>query len=172
MRKINISAPWVTYHKKVKALFEGDPDITVGELFEPEDDSTNYGFDLEIRSHKKFEALNQLLPKVKTFGNVTLGIFLYDEENLAASKDSIALFKAVFEGNPLVKAFHIETDHTGTPRAFVIFHPQVIQFFNDDTSDYNGNWSGLAQDIAREVFADEFSGVYFCTAAVTEAAKS
>ena len=36
----------------------------------------------------------------------------------------------------------------------VCFKPQVVQFFDDDISDFNGNWSGLAQDIAREVFGD------------------
>ena len=50
---------------------------------------------------------------------------------------------------------------------FVCFKPQVVQFF--DISDFNGNWSGLAQDIAREIFGDEMRGVHFCTAAVGEA---
>jgi hypothetical protein len=29
-----------------------------------------------------------------------------------------------------------------------------------------GNWSGLAQDIAREVFQNETRGIHFCTAPV------
>ena len=57
-------------------------------------------------------------------------------------------------------------DLTGTRHGFVCFKPQVVQFFDDDISDFNGNWSGLAQDIAREVFGDEMRGVHFCTAAV------
>ena len=48
----------------------------------------------------------------------------------------------------------------------VRFKPRVVQFFDDDISDFNGNWSGLAQDIAREVFGAEMRGVHFCTAAV------
>ena len=48
----------------------------------------------------------------------------------------------------------------------VRFKPRVVQFFDDDISDFNGNWSGLAQDIAREVFGDGLRSVHFCTAAV------
>ena len=43
-----------------------------------------------------------------------------------------------------------------------------MQFFDDDISDFNGNWSGLAQDIAREIFGSEMCGVHFCTAPVED----
>ena len=52
---------------------------------------------------------------------------------------------------------------------YLLFKPEVIQFFDDDIYDYEGNWTGLAQDIAREVFADETRGIHFCTASVEEA---
>ena len=55
-------------------------------------------------------------------------------------------------------------DFTGTRHGFVRFRPEVVQFFHDDISDYNGNWSGLAQDIAGEIFDQELLGIHFCTA--------
>ena len=39
-------------------------------------------------------------------------------------------------------------------------------------SDFNGNWSGLAQDIAREVFTNDSSGIHFCTAGVNEGTEN
>ena len=168
MMKFAIEAPWYTFQKKVKALFERDDDIIVGEVIESDDGKTDYLFGIEVRSHDKFLALDRVLPKVKTFGNVTLGIMLYDEENTVAEDDRIALYQTIFEGNPIVKDIKDVTDFTGTRHGFVRFQPEVIQFLDDNIADYDGNWSGLAQDIAAEVFDQELAGIHFCTAPVNE----
>lgn len=168
MLKFTLEAPWYTFRKKVNALFEQDPDITVGEIIESEDGKVNFLFDIEVRNHEKFLALDRVFPKVKTFGNVTLGIVLYDEENANGADDRVELYRTIFDGNPIVKDVREAMDHTGTRHGFVRFQPEVVQFFDDDISDFNGNWSGLAQDIAREVFEDEMAGIHFCTAAKNE----
>jgi len=168
MLKLKLEAPWYTFQKKVKALFERDPDISVGEIVESEDGKVDFLFDIEVRNHEKFLALDRVFPKVKTFGNVTLGIILYDEENANGTEDRVELYRTIFEGNPIVKDIREAMDHAGTRHGFVRFQPEVVQFFDDDISDFNGNWSGLAQDIAREVFEDEIAGIHFCTAALNE----
>ena len=168
MLKFTLEAPWYTFRKKVNALFEQDPDITVGEIIESEDGKVNFLFDIEVRNHEKFLALDRVFPKVKAFGNVTLGIVLYDEENANGADDRVELYRTIFDGNPIVKDVREAMDHTGTRHGFVRFQPEVVQFFDDDISDFNGNWSGLAQDIAREVFEDEMAGIHFCTAAKNE----
>lgn len=168
MKNLKIEAPWYTFQKKVKALFERDPDIIVGDIVDADEGKVNYSFDIEVRNHEKFLALDRVLPKVRTFGNITLGIVLYDEENTAVESNRVALYRTLFDGNPIVKDIKEVSDFTGTQHGFVRFKPEVIQFFNDDTSDYSGNWSGLAQDIAREVFDSEIAGIHFCTAAVGE----
>ena len=169
MMKLAIEAPWYTFQKKVKALFEQDPDITVGEIYEPGDGSVNYAFDMEIRNHEKFLALDRVLPKVRAMGNVTLGICLFDEENDLGEDGAVELYKTIFDGNPIVKDIKDVRDMTGTRHGFVRFCPSVVQFFDDNLNDYSGNWSGLAQDIAAEVFDGEFRGIHFCTAGVNEA---
>lgn len=168
MTNLKLEAPWYTYQKKVKALFDRDPDITVGDVYQSETGSTDYAFDLEIRNHEKFLALDRVFPKMKSFGYITLGIVLYDEENGGNQDEVIALYETVFKGNPVLKDIKSVVDMTGTTHGFVRFKPEVLQFFDDDTSDYNGNWSGLAQDIAREIFMDEFRGIHFCTADLRE----
>ena len=166
MKNLRIEAPWYSFQKKVKALFEQDPDITVGEVVEMTGGEAQYGFDIEVRNHKKFLALDSVFPKTKTFGNVTIGITLYDEENGLKQDNVVEPYRAIFEGNPIVDDIRDVTDFTGTRHGYVLFAPKVIQFFDDNAADYNGNWSGLAQDIAREVFSDEFRGIHFCTAEV------
>ena len=165
--KYSIEAPWYEYRKKLYALFERDPDIIVNGVHETEDEDVQYGIDIEVLDHEKFVALDRVLPKLKRFGNVTLGITLFDEENSCDADIGIGIFKTVFKGNPIVKDIKDVEDFTGTRHGFVRFQPEVIQFFHDDISDYNGNWSGLAQDIAREVFGDA-RGIHFCTAGVDE----
>ena len=171
MRNFGIEAPWYEFQRKVNALFERDPDIEVSEVYETDGGKTDYAFDIEVRNHEKFLALDRLLPKTRKFGITTLGITLFDEENADADEDGIALYETLFDGNPIVKDIKDVRDFTGTRHGFVRFAPEVIQFPNDDLSDYNGNWSGLAQDIAREVFEDDIHLVHFCTAAINEGAS-
>lgn len=168
MLTLFIESPWYTFYKKVKALFDKDPDLTVGEIVEPDGGKVDYMFDIEVRNHEKFLALDRVLPKIKTFGNVTLGICLYDEENEVKDGDRINLYKTIFEGNPIVKDIKDVTDFTGTRHGFIRFLPEVIQFPDDNINDFDGNWNGLAQDIAAEVFDNELLGIHFCTAPVSE----
>lgn len=170
MLKLAIEAPWYTFNKMVKAMFSDDTDIVVGDIYET-DGETDYAFDIEVRKHKKFVALDRLLPGVKTFGNVTLGIVLFDEEN-DETQNTVDLFKTVFTNNPIVANIATKSDPAGREYAYVLFRNEVIQFFDDDISDYNGNWSGLAEDIAREVFAENSRGVNFCTAPKDKPVKS
>lgn len=164
MMMISIEAPWYTYQKKVNALFEQDPDIIVGEVYEPEDGSADFAFDIEVRNHEKFLALDRVLAKQKVFGNITLNVVLFDEENANGADDGIALYETIFEGNPILKDIKDVVDFAGTRVGFVRFQPEVVQFHDDDTSDFNGNWNGLAEDIAREVFTEGYRGISFCTA--------
>ena len=168
MKKPNLKAPWYTYQNKLKALFERDPDITVGDIYEPGDGESDYAIDIEVRNHEKYEALDRTLKAELYFGNITLGIIIYDMVNSEPTDAGIELFTTIFRGNPIVKDIKEAKDFTDTKHCFIEFQPEVVQFYNDEIADYNGNWSGLAQDIAREVFGDEVRGVHFCTAAVDE----
>ena len=163
MRLVGLSTPWDTWHKKIRALFELDPEIKVGDLVHIENGDVHYSFDIEVKNHEKYIALDRVLPNVKEFGNVIVGINMYDEENNAYDEGA-ELYRKIFSGNPIVNDVKDAVDVTDTHHVFVRFAPEVIQFFNDDLSDYNGNWSGLAAEIAKEVFENDYRGVFFCTA--------
>ena len=160
---LNIIAPWETYNKKVKALFEGDPDIRVGGVYQVDD-----GYAMDIRaSEEKYNILAKVMPRSKTFGNVNLSIELFCR-NANEGKRAIWEYKTLFSGNPAVKEIREVEDATGTMHAYIRFWPEVLQFPNDDTRDFRGLWSGLAQDIAREIFEGEDRGIHFGTAGVDE----
>lgn len=161
---LKLATPWNTYNNKVKALFEYDPDIEVGELVSDDD---GYHFDIGVKKHNKYLALSRLLPLKKKFGNVEVSIIIYDEENNDVKYD-INLYKVLFEGNRIVKDIKTVADPAGYEHNYVRFQPDVVQFYNDDLSDYSGNYTGLAMDIAKEVFEDAPHIANFCTVDIRE----
>lgn len=158
-----LTPPWYIYQKQVKALFEHDPQIIVGEIYQQEN-GTDYAFDIEVRSHEKYLALDRLLIRFKLFGNIALTINLFDEENADADA-AIDVCRTLFNGNPIVESVEDIVDLAGAHHGFVVFAPRVIQYYADDLRDINGNETTLAQDIAREMFKD-MDGVNFCTGQV------
>lgn len=87
---MKLEAPWYTYHKKVKALFERDSDISVGEIHAS--DYFDYAFDIEVKDSDKFVALDRVLPKSVTFGNVELGIKLINTEDISGTDTAVELY--------------------------------------------------------------------------------
>ena len=161
-----IIAPWYEYQKKIVALFSHDPHITISSVYKPEGREVDYAFDIEVRKHEKFEALNRMIPSVKEFGNITLGIQLFDEENTTKKDDIAAICKAMFADNPIVDDVRVVTDQFGVQQVYVMFKAEVIQYYRDEFTDYNGLWSGLAQDIAKEIIDNSLGNLHFCTTAV------
>ena len=126
MLNLKLEAPWYTYQKKVKALLGQDPDIIVGEVNELTDGKTDYAFDIEVLNHEKFVALDRVMPEVVEFGDVTLGITLYDEENSVSTEDGIEIFATIFKDNPLVEDVKNVVDFTGTRHGFVRLTNSII----------------------------------------------
>ena len=165
MEQVKLSPPWFNFRNKVAALFELDPQVQVDEL--TEDKSGNPHLGILVKSHTKFVAMDRVLPPRVAFGNVTLYIDIFDMENKDESEPGVQVFKDLFEGNRLVRDIREVVDAAGQHHAFVRFEPEVIQFYDDNLTDFNGNWNGLAQDIAKELFYTNWS-VQFCTAAKDE----
>ena len=153
MEKVNLSSPWVTFYRELDALLGCDPEVKVN--YDEEDNSIKVFVDNE----EKAEALAELLPAEKTFGNVTVRVSVVPANRLGENKAS--LFQKAFEGNPAL-AF-VKTEDKGLYSfGYVVFRKEVVQFFNDDLSDLNGNRSTLYQEIAKDVFG-ETDGIFFCT---------
>lgn len=150
--KVGISAPWVQYVKAINALFSQDPEIKM-EYNEEENI-----FKLYVDNDIKADAIRKLIPNEKSFGNVTLKIGVIPS-NKEESKQS--LFRNAFANNPFVS--YIKTVEVGTnPMTFVVFKRLILQYFNDNLGDINGNRTTLCEELARELF-EEHEGVYFCT---------
>lgn len=152
-KKVNLAAPWVIDYRKIEALFREDKQIKV--VF----DEDTYTTKIYVDNEDKAEALKDLLPSEKKYGNVIMKIIVVPANKLQDSK--IALFRRAFSGNPAVS--FIETINVDTnDMNFIVFQPVVVQFFNDSTADIHGLCSTLYQDIAKDIFGEQ-EGIFFST---------
>ncbi len=156
-QEVGISSPWVTFAREVKALFEKDPEIRV------EYDNDEPGLKVYVANSSKADALGKLLPEEKRFGNVKLAVSVIPANEGESRAD---LFRRAFAGNAAVTGFETIQDVFANEISYVIFEPEVVQFFNDNLGDVNGLCSTLYQDVANVVFDENHDGVFFCTAPV------
>lgn len=155
--RIGLSSPWITYFKKIEALFEKDPEVMV------DFDNETHTLKIYVDNSAKADALDVLLPDGIQFGNVEMTIQVIPSNG---DEPRINLFREAFKGNPAV--VDITTVDESVPilggNSYVLFAPEVVQYFNDDLSCYDGYETTLYQDIANELLSAGNSKIFFCTA--------
>ena len=154
MEKVNLSAPWVIFYKEIEALFKEDPEVKT------EFDEDAKAIRLYVDEAEKAEALSQLLPSERTFGNVTVSITVVPANRLGANR--IGLFQTAFKGNGAFAYAKTVEGSLGLSLSYVVFKRTVVQFFADNLQDVAGNRSTLYQELAADVFGED-AGVCFCT---------
>lgn len=161
MENVKLSPPWITFVHEVEAMFKHDPEVKV------KYDSETNQIKLYVADTDKADALEKLIPESKTFGNITVHITVIPPNLEEMTKEE--LFKKAFAGNPAL-SFTSSFDTPFGHVTYIVFKNEVIQFFNDQMNDINGNKTTLLQDIAPEVFGTEHA-VYYCTDAPMELSK-
>ena len=160
--RLKISSPWVTYTNKLKALFGGDPEITIDVNYE-----TSEGPSVTIATDNgdKAAALMRLLPDEKVYGNVILDIYIDGNPADRAFVTAKELFEVAFDKNPAFAYCVAPAEEYWFPDfCYVVFKNCVVQFFNDNLDDPHGLISTLYQDIAAEIFEEaDIPGAHFCT---------
>lgn len=164
MAKINMSPPWVLYYKKLNALFDKDDDVLV--IY----DEDKMEVKLYCTDEDKTEALSFLLPETVSFGSAELKITIVPSNekvnfikgyNITITDYGTAMCVLFGEGNEHVETVEVVSTPFGD-FTYVIFKKEVIQYFEDNLSDFYGNCSTLCETIAKEIFKD-IEGVFFCT---------
>ena len=158
---LKLTAPWHIFRNKLAAMFELDEEVSVS----PVSDGENGKYiTVSVSNHAKAAALGKILPKSVEFGIVPLTVTVTD---VAAEETPAEIARAAFAYNRMVRDIRTDTDAAGAEHTYVIFEPDVMQFFNDDLSDYQGNFNALFEDAARDLF-DVDPSVNFCTADLRE----
>lgn len=159
MAKVRLTAPWDEYYKKLVVLFKYDDEVNV--VYFEEDNKIK----IFVDNPEKAEALQKVIPEEKEWGNVNLTLEVIPS-NKKKRNNSLSVPRSfwgiVFEGNPVLSFIHTVDGIFTNPITYVVFVNEVVQYFNDDLSDINGNRSTLYQEIAKEVFLP-VEGTCFCT---------
>ena len=154
MEKTKLSPPWWEYYHKLVCLFSRDPEIKI--IF---DDADSNIIKIYVDNQAKADALAKVLPTEKEFGNVILKIEIIPSDN---ANSVAALYRTIFAGNPILSEVY-EVTEPGAPKfTYVVFEPEIVQFYDDNLMDLHGNITTLHQNVAPDVFG-ETPGVYFCT---------
>ena len=152
--KIKLVSPWVNFYREIQALFKDDPDVKV--VYNEDDNKVN----LYVEKTDKADALSQILPTEKEFGNVVLKIEVIPANKIKINS-TLDLFNIAFKDNPAFSYSQRVDGIFSNSLDYVVFKNKVVQYFNDDLGDINGIKSTLYQDIAKDVFDD--TTIHFCT---------
>ena len=151
------SSPWVTYYKEVDALFKKDKEVLV--VFDEE----NIELKIYVNNQEKASAIQYLIPNEKNFGNVILKIKVIPSNGKqlrdVRTTNIVDIASDAFRGNNAV--FAVTDVRAVFDLVYVIFRKEVVQYFDDNIGDINGNYSTLYEVIARDVFNDV--GIKYCT---------
>lgn len=156
MARVKLLAPWDEFYNEVNELFKYDEEVRV--VFY-EDKKT---IKLFVDNPAKAEALQKLLPQKREWGNVTLLIEVIPSNKEKKTELTRSIWSVVFEGNTAVSFIYTIDGIFNNPLTYVVFVNEVVQYFNDDLGDINGNCSTLYQEIAKDVFG-YVDGTFFCT---------
>lgn len=162
-KKVGLTAPWITLFNEYKAMFAKDPNVKVA--FEEYKDDRKY-ITLYVTGDKKAKALEKLLPSEVKFGNIVVKIVV-KLANKLADEDIVQLFREAFDGNEAVSSIQIISNPFVLKAAYIVFKKKVVQFYNDNFTDINGNCSTLYQEIAKDIF-EIHDEICFCTSAVDD----
>ena len=157
--RLKLQSPWVIAKSKLCALFGEDRGIKI-------ESDGDRKVRLLVEDARKAEALARLLPDELEFGNVAMRIVVVPGNKGGAdgadgwtTADALAI---AFEGNPVVKQIRPVSKGLFRNLTYCVFRNEVVQFFADRLDDINGCWSGLMEDIARDLLT-EVDDVFFCT---------
>ncbi len=146
------SPPWVAHARKIKAMFKYDDDVNV--VYDEDEIVVR----LLVRGQAKADALDKLLVHEVEFGNVKLTVSVVPANEDATPVD---VCRDAFYGNEAVSEIYTADEGFADGMAFVVFEPDVSQFFNDNLASPFGVESYLYEDIARDIFA--LGGAVFST---------
>lgn len=159
---VKLSPPWWSLHRQISAMFEGDPDVSVGELAEVS--GSKKSCIILVNKRDKAAAMKAMLQTEVQISGVTVSIAVLgpDEDAIEAANGSDAqILTALLTGNP--RFVGITTVHRFMAEMeYCIFKKEVVQFWNDDAASYKDVSTMLAEDIARHIFRE--TQVCFCTA--------
>ena len=154
---LTLSAPWYTFAKTVKYIFEKDPDITVA--FSDEINGT-LTITVETSSPKKLISIKKIVGSKRNFGNINVVIKYALTTNAITTED----YQLAFADTGLIDQIITGGDEPFATN-YIVVNREFVQFYNDNIFDYRGNITmTLEEAILSIINPDEQpSNIGICT---------
>ena len=147
------SAPEFSFYHKVKAFFDGDPDIEVEDI-----DEENYSFTILLHNAKKYEIMKKALCVPKGARRLTVNIECDEKANKSVSEKDLAY---LLENNKYFSEY-IGEDYIGegdksngllpVTTRYIMMQPTVVQYYDDIFNNPCGYDTKTAEQLAKELF--------------------
>lgn len=153
-------APWYSYFDKLGKIFSGDKGIRIRQSANGSD------IDFYFDDVDKMNAMSRILGPRAVFGNFVVSHH-YHAPNTTVEPATQDDYRILFEGNSNVSRIVKSGNPVVGERTYVVFNPDVVQWYDDNLMDISGNRTTVMEDIAREVFESATRyGASFCTETV------
>lgn len=170
--QVSLSPPEVTYYNEIKFSVVGkDPLIRINPFrLLP---GGLVIVNLQVQGFRKEQALATLLVLDKAIGNIRIKVKVWTSQGKRVQPiqrrlsplEINSLYRTAFRTNPLFKFVAIRKIF-GRTFVYPVFKTRVIQFFNDDLSDFYSNYNNVAAFVFRNVLKNTINHtpVQFSTA--------
>ena len=153
---VALSAPWYTFAKTVKYIFEKDPDIAVN--FSDEING-NLTITVETSSPKKLISIKKIVGSKRSYGNITVVIKYALSSNIITLED----YQLAFADTGLIDQIIESQDPMGTD--FIVVNRDLVQFYNDNIFDYHGNITMTLEEAILSIInmGEQAADIAICT---------
>lgn len=140
--KVNLSSPWAIWVRKLRALFERDDEVSV------QYDEEEMRVQVRVSNAIKADALAQIIPTERHFGNVALDVAVVPCNEDATPEQ---VWRWAFDGNPALAGTEVDALPDGSPITFALFAPECAQYFADDLTNPLGLQTRTYEQLAHDV---------------------
>jgi hypothetical protein len=154
-----LTAPWYTLRNELRYTIGVSPCVSVGQV--NDDGGGAYSIDVRACSADVAGALGVVLKRDWQWGNIHEHIRVLDPAGaetgtyLSPGADPVAtvaqLLRTAFAGNRMFRAVRVSPAPFGSPEIWAETAKEVVQFFNDDLSDFYQNKNEIAEAGFRHV---------------------
>ncbi len=159
-----LSPPRITLSNKVRDTLGRDPGVIVHDIVASV--PGRYSIDVRVLDDNKSKALASIMRPVHTIGKEVVNIYFYDSHGnrekpvkLKTLMEVKTAIKDALEENPLFERVEDKATFGNRPAIYVIFSKTVVQFWNDDLSDFYSNYNNVAAFVFLDLMLPRAGGI-------------
>lgn len=153
---VKLSPAWYTFWNKVNQTLGADPAVSVGQL---QTNNQPYIIPITVNNAPKAQALANIVVPYIQLGGIKIDIQIsisggepFVPQTPSTAQELYEMTQTALTGNTLLNSIQLAPLFPNAPDVvWPIFSKSVIQFGNDDLSDYFHNFNGVTASVFKTV---------------------